>query len=96
MCGALETAPRLGAAWSPKALRGTKFSAGWGIYYDAISLDLISQPQDQVSLSTFYLPGGVVQGPVTTSFVVNQSALRAPFSRTASFSVERELPHAFT
>ncbi len=91
----METAPRVAAAWAPKALHGTKFSAGWGIYYDAISLDVISQSQDQVSLSTFYLPGGGVQGPVTTSFAANQSALRAPFSRTASFTVERELAHAF-
>ncbi len=91
----LETAPRLGAAWAPKALHGTKFSAGWGIYYDAISMDIISQSQDQVSLSTFYLPGGIVEGPVTTAFLANQSALRTPFSRTASFSVERELPRAF-
>ena len=92
----LETAPRLGAAWSPKELRGTKFSAGWGIYYDAIALDIISQPQDQVSLSTFFLPGGMPQGPpVMTAFLADQAALRAPFSRTASFSVERELPHAY-
>ena len=91
----LEIEPRIAAAWSPKALGGTKFSAGWGVYYDAISLELMAQHNDQVSLSTFYLPGGAVQGPITTSFTANEQMLRAPFSRTASFSVERRLPRDF-
>ena len=34
----LEVAPRAAVAWAPRALHDTKFSAGWGIYYDAISL----------------------------------------------------------
>ncbi len=90
----LELEPRLAAAWSPKALGGTKFSAGWGIYYDAIGLDVITQQNDQVSLSTFYPPGAPAEGPVMTAFTANEQALRAPFSRTASFSVERRLPGA--
>lgn len=91
----LEIEPRLAAAWSPKGLGGTKFSAGWGIYYDAIALDLLTRPYDQVSLSTFFLPGGIAQGPVTTSFTADQQALRTPYSSTASVSVERRLPTDF-
>ena len=90
-----EMEPRLAAAWSPKFLGGTKLSAGWGVYYDAISLDLLTLHQDQVSLSTFYLPGGAAQGPVTTSFLTNEQNLRAPYSRTASVSIERRLPRDF-
>ena len=30
----LELAPRFGIAWSPHALGGTKFSAGYGVFYD--------------------------------------------------------------
>lgn len=89
----LEIAPRFSAAWAPRHLGGTKFSAGWGVYYDAISLDLITRQQDQTSLSTFFLPGGVVQGPVSTSFQVDQQKLRTPYYHTASFSVERKLPY---
>jgi outer membrane receptor for ferrienterochelin and colicin len=59
---ALEVAPRLPRPGLPHFLPDTKFSAGWGIYYDAISLNIVAQQQDQVSLSTFYLPGGVVGG----------------------------------
>ena len=92
---ALEVAPRLSTAWSPRALHGMKFSAGWGVYYDSINLGLITHPPDQVSLSTFFPAEGPAEGPVPTSFVVNQGLLKAPFVRTTSTSVEQKLPHDF-
>lgn len=91
----LEAAPRLGMAWAPHGLRDTKFSVGWGVYYDAISLSTISRQQDQMSISTFYLPGGIVQGPVSTSFQVNDRALKAPYHQMASVGVERKMPFEF-
>jgi hypothetical protein len=91
---ALEAAPRLSAAWAPAALGGMKFSAGWGVYYDSISLAVVSR-QDQTSLATFYLPDGTVQGPVSTAFVVNDQTLKAPKYQTASLSAERKLPGDF-
>lgn len=92
----LETAPRIAVAWAPKRLADTKFSAGWGVYYDAISLDLVSRHQDQVSVATFYSPGGApVMGPVLTSFLPPAGSLRAPWAGVASFTVERKLPRGF-
>jgi hypothetical protein len=88
----MEVAPRFSAAWSPWRTGQTKFSAGWGVYYDAISLQTVSEQQDQTSLSTFYLPGGVVTGPVATTFQAFDRLLKAPYDRTASFNVERKLP----
>jgi len=57
----LEIAPRFAVAWAPKQLKDTKFSAGWGIYYDAISLATITRQQDQESFSTFYLADGTAR-----------------------------------
>ena len=91
----LEVAPRVAVAWAPHQLRETKFSAGWGIYYDAISLSLISQQQDQVSLSTFYPVGAPPIGPVPIAFQVNDQMLRTPRYQSASFNVERRLPLDF-
>ena len=91
----LEVAPRLSAAWAPRSLGGTKFSAGWGIYYDAIGLELIARQPAQMSFATFYLPGGPVLGPSPTSFQVYDRALSAPLYRSASFGVERKLPFDF-
>src|SRR6185437_2034768 len=78
----LELGPRLAAAWAPRRLADTKFSLGWGVYHDAISLATITRQQDQESLSTFYFPDGVVRGPVATSFQVNDHALRTPSYQT--------------
>ena len=86
-----EIAPRVAVAWAPRWLADTKFAAGWGVYYDSISLGTIARHQDQTSLSTFYLPGGGIENQVWTSFLVNDHSLVAPYSRNLSFSVERKL-----
>jgi hypothetical protein len=91
----LEMAPRLAVAWAPKRLADTKLSLGWGVYYDAISLDLLSRHQDQVSLATFYSPAGAVMGPVETAFLPPAQSLRAPWAGVASATVERKLPGGF-
>jgi hypothetical protein len=87
----LELAPRFAAVWAPRKL-GTKFSAGWGTYYDAIGLSLVTRQQDQVSFATFFPLGGPPIGPVETVFRVNDHTLVAPRYRTASFAAERKLP----
>jgi len=91
----LEMAPRLSAAWAPAFLGGTKISAGWGMYYDAISLALFTSQQDQTSYATYYLPGGLMQGPVPTTFRIDEQSLKAPYESTASLSAERKLPFEF-
>ena len=87
----LETAPRVAVAWAPRGLADTKISAGWGVYYDAISLGTIALAQDQTSLSTFFLPGGIVNGPVSTSFQVTDRTLKVPYHQVASVSIDRKL-----
>jgi hypothetical protein len=91
----LEVAPRLAVAWAPKRLRGAKISAGWGVYYDAISLGMLARDQGMTSFSTFFLPDGTVHGPVPTSFVVDGRALSTPKYQTANLTAERKLPLDF-
>lgn len=91
----LQVAPRLAVAWAPKRLADTKFSAGWGMYYDAISLEVLSRSQDQISLSTFYTPAGIPTGPVATTFLPPARSLQTPYAGVASLTVERKLPRAF-
>ncbi len=88
--------PRIAVAWAPRGLRDTKFSAGYGIFYDALTLGTLAQHQDQVSLSTFYDPSGAVRlGPIETAFTTNEQTLRAPRYQTISAGVERKLPFDF-
>jgi hypothetical protein len=91
----LEVAPRVAVAWAPRSLRNTKISAGWGVYYDSISLGTLAGEQGQMSFSTFFLPDGVVRGPVPTSFEVNDRALSTPKYQTANLTVEHKLPFDF-
>src|SRR5207248_508973 len=91
--GAAAVAPRLSAAWSPKWLRETKFSAGWGVFYDAVTLNQLALSQEQASFSTFYAPSGAVtSGPVETRFALRPQDLRLPRFALTSFGVERRLP----
>lgn len=88
--------PRLSAAWAPKGMRDTKFAAGYGVFHDTLSFGMISRHLDQVSYTTFFDPTGRVRnGPIPSSFYVDEGALRAPRYRTASVSAERKLPFEF-
>jgi hypothetical protein len=91
----LEVAPRLAGSWAPKSLGGAKFSAGWGVYYDPIALDIITRSQDQSSLATFFPTAGPPTGPVVTVFQVDEHALHTPYFRVASFGLERKIPFGF-
>ncbi len=91
----LEWAPRISTAWAPKRLGGLKFSAGWGVYYDAISLELVARRPDLMSLSTFFLPDGAMLGPAPAAFMVNDRSLSTPRYQNASMAVERKLPFDF-
>ena len=88
-------APRFAAVWAPSRLADTKFSAGWGVYYDAISLELMASQQEPESLATFYGPTGIPGTPVLSSYQVDYHALQAPKYRTASVGVDRKLPFSF-
>jgi hypothetical protein len=91
--GAAPVAPRLAASWSPKWAGGAKFSAGWGIFYDAITLDMLALSQEQTSISTFYGPTGAVTGvPIETQFILKRENLRLPRFALTSFSAEKKLP----
>jgi hypothetical protein len=91
--GGAAPAPRFSAAWSPKWSGGTRFSAGWGIFNDAITLNMLALSQEQVSISTFYGPTGQITGvPVETRFELKPQDLRLPRFALTSFSAERKLP----
>lgn len=91
--GAAPVAPRLASSWSPKWAGGAKFSAGWGIFYDAITLDMLALSQEQTSISTFYGTTGAVIGvPIETQFLLKRENLRLPRFALTSFSAEKKLP----
>ena len=75
--GGAPPAPRLAASWVPKWLGGTKISAGWGIFYNAITLDMLALSQEQTSVSTFDSPNGVPTGVSGGIQICSESACAA-------------------
>ncbi len=91
--GAAPIAPRLAGSWSPKWADGAKVSAGWGIFYDAITLDMLALSQEQTAISTYYGPTGAVTGvPIETQFLLKPRDLRLPRFALTSFAAEKKLP----
>jgi hypothetical protein len=94
--GTVAPAPRLAAAWAPRALADLKLSAGWGIYYDQATLALLALGEEQTSLTTWYGPDGTPIGaPVQSLYLVNMRQLRTPRYTVASASAEKALPWNF-
>ncbi|MDQ6664384.1 MAG: carboxypeptidase-like regulatory domain-containing protein [Acidobacteriota bacterium] len=88
--------PRASAAYAPKWLGETKLSVGYGVFYDTLTLDMLTQQQEQVSYSNFFAPSGLlVRGPVETAFLLNERQLQVPRYKTLSFGIERKLPWNF-
>ena len=69
--------PRLILSWLPRA--STKFSAGWGLYYQPVYLSLIAQGYDQERIDLL----GSSAAPVVTSFS-RRAPLNQPYFQTAS------------
>ena len=91
--GGAPPAPRLAASWTPKFLGNTKFSAGWGIFYNATNLNMLALSQEQTSITSYFAPAGTMVGtPVESRFVLTPSALRLPRFAVSSFTAERRLP----
>jgi len=91
--GGAPPAPRLAASWAPKQLGGMKFSAGWGVFYNAVTLGMLALNQEQTSLSTYYAPDATQIGlPLQSMFILRPHDLRLPRFAISSFTAERKLP----
>jgi hypothetical protein len=73
--GRIQPEPRFILNWMPRAT--TKFSMGWGLYYQPVYPSLIAQAHDQQRLDFFG------SNPLLTSFFVGQ-ALHQPYFEMAS------------
>lgn len=94
--GAVPPAPRFAAAWAPKAWRGAKLSAGWGVYYDPVTLSMLALGQEQTSVTTFYAPDGTPLGPpMQSEYILNPHMLRAPRFAVSTLAAESALPWHF-
>ena len=83
--------PRISAAYAPRWLQGIKAAGGYGIFYDTVTLDVLSRPSDQGAFSQFFAPSGAVSSVLATTFRMPAHGLEFPRHQAFSFSLEREL-----
>ena len=85
--------PRLAGTYMLTSDGQTKLSAGWGVFYDATNMALVSLPLAGTRLDSYFgANGALLRPPVLTQFFLNQNALREPRFSNWSVSLERRLP----
>jgi hypothetical protein len=72
---AWSAVPRIGLAWSPSQLPGTRFHAGYARVADVTNLRLFTRPQDQYAMTTYFLPQGPLE-PLITQFFLGDALSR--------------------
>jgi len=89
--------PRLAITWGPARFPDSKFSAGFGIFYDATNLDMLTRSLDQQRTDIFCAQQGVpAQGePIVTRFAANERDLRAPYYRNWSLGWQQKILRGF-
>jgi hypothetical protein len=85
--------PRIAGTYMLTSDGETKLSGGFGIFYDATNLSLVSLPLSGTRLDYYYgANGALLRPPVLTQFFLNQNTLREPRFVNWSLSLERRLP----
>lgn len=86
--------PRLGFAWSPFGLDGTKISGGFARIFDQTSLRVFTRPEDQYSVSTYFDPSGqVARGPALSIYRIDNPNLASPRYHNWNLGVEHQFPY---
>ena len=87
-----NVAPRVGLAWMPHGLTGTRIHAAYAVVFEAANLRLLTRPLDQYSLTTYFSGDGtVLRGPSVSAFALGPWPLSTPRARNWSAGLEREL-----
>jgi hypothetical protein len=92
--------PRFAATWVLDSSGDTKLSAGFGVFYDATAIFLISRPRAGIRIDQFFNqngfptvgPDGTPIGPILSSFTADLHSLQAPRVLNESLALERRLP----
>jgi outer membrane receptor for ferrienterochelin and colicin len=89
--------PRLAVTWGLRRFPESKFTAGIGIFYDAINLGMVTRAMDQQRSDTFFAEDGqtIREGPILSRYVADERILKAPYYLNWSLGWEQRLPRDF-
>lgn len=88
--------PRIATTYLLSDKRETKASFGFGIFYDATNLGMVTHPLNGKRFDTFYATDGIapVRGPIETMFGITSEGLNAPRYINWSVGIDHKLPAA--
>jgi hypothetical protein len=82
-------APRVATAWN--IARGTRLSAGFGLFHDPVPLDILALPETGRRTDVFFSSQGAPTERVETRLAADQGNLRGPRTLNGSIGIERRL-----
>ncbi|SPE28889.1 hypothetical protein SBA3_150005 [Candidatus Sulfopaludibacter sp. SbA3] len=88
----LAWSPRAAFSWSPLASGRTRISGGYSVTHDAVTMNMLGQPLDQVAVTTTYRADGTPVGPpVATTFATGREPLKLPRAGNWSVDLDRQI-----
>ena len=86
--------PRTAFSWSPFASGHTRISGGYAITHDAVTMDMLGRPYDQVAHTTTYVNGVPIRPAASTSFA--GGGFQLPRATNWNLNVDHQLSeHTF-
>jgi len=90
--GDVAWSPRLAFAWSPFASGRTRFSGGYALTHDAVTLAMLGLPLDQTAVTTEFNPNGSPAGPpALTTYTIPNAGLVLPRANNWTLGVDHQL-----
>ena len=90
--GAVGWSPRGAFSWSPFSSARTRISGGYSITHDAVTLDMLGRPLDQIAITTLYTSNGTPAGPPSpTTFTIPSTGLSLPRASNWTLDADHQL-----
>ncbi len=84
--------PRAAFSWSPFSSSRTRISGGYAITHDAVTLDVLSRPLDQVAVTTQYNADGTPAGPAAlTAFSIGNTSMALPRATNWTLNADHQV-----
>ncbi len=84
--------PHAAFSWSPFSSSRTRISGGYAITHDAVTLDVLGRPLDQVAFTTQYNPNGTPVGPAApTTFSIGNAPLALPRATNWTLNADQQV-----
>ncbi len=83
--------PRAAFSWAPFGSDSTRISGGFALTHDAVTMDILGRPLDQIAYTTEYTANSTpLAPPAATSFVIPNGGLFLPRATNWNLALDRQ------